>query len=112
MISESGVVIGRSRSILKQILGPVDRQNAREPLLKLFHRRRAHPRRHLRPRRAKFGRKHPKQGISALKTEAYFRERRDRGDLAAFAAWLEATVRMPRRYREMNMKTFETLKAE
>ena len=26
--------------------------------------------------------------VSALKTEAYFRERRERGDLAAFDDWL------------------------
>ena len=29
--------------------------------------------------------------VSALKTEAYFRERRERGELSAFDAWLEAT---------------------
>ena len=29
--------------------------------------------------------------ISALKTEAYFRERQARGDLAAFDTWLAAT---------------------
>jgi pyridoxine/pyridoxamine 5'-phosphate oxidase len=29
--------------------------------------------------------------ISALKTEAYFRERQARSDLAAFDAWLEAS---------------------
>lgn len=29
--------------------------------------------------------------VSALKTESYFRERRDRGDLAAFDTWLDAT---------------------
>jgi hypothetical protein len=29
--------------------------------------------------------------VSALKTEAYFRERQARGDLAAFDAWLEAS---------------------
>lgn len=29
--------------------------------------------------------------ISALKTEAYFRERRERGDLADFDAWLAAS---------------------
>jgi hypothetical protein len=29
--------------------------------------------------------------ISALKTEAYFRERQARGDLAAFDAWLDVS---------------------
>ncbi|TAN50521.1 MAG: hypothetical protein EPN21_08700 [Methylococcaceae bacterium] len=29
--------------------------------------------------------------VSALKTEAYFRERQSRGDLAAFDAWLAAS---------------------
>ena len=29
--------------------------------------------------------------ISALKTEAYFRERQARGELAAFDAWLDAS---------------------
>ena len=29
--------------------------------------------------------------VSALKTEAYFRERRERGDLADFDAWLAAS---------------------
>ncbi|MBK5913489.1 hypothetical protein [Rhodocyclus purpureus] len=29
--------------------------------------------------------------VSALKTEAYFRERQSRGDLSAFDAWLEAS---------------------
>ena len=29
--------------------------------------------------------------IASLKTEAYFRERRDRGDLADFDAWLAAS---------------------
>ena len=31
--------------------------------------------------------------VSALKTEAYFRERQGRGDLAAFDRWLEASPR-------------------
>jgi len=30
--------------------------------------------------------------VSALKTEAYFRERQAPGDLAAFAAWLAASL--------------------
>ncbi len=29
--------------------------------------------------------------VSALKTEAYFRERQNRGDLAGFDAWLDAS---------------------
>jgi len=29
--------------------------------------------------------------VSALKTEAYFRERREKADLAAFDAWLDAS---------------------
>lgn len=33
--------------------------------------------------------------VSALKTEAYFRERRERGDLTAFDAWLAASPEQP-----------------
>lgn len=33
--------------------------------------------------------------VSALKTEAYFRERQARGDLAAFDAWLAASPDVP-----------------
>ena len=33
--------------------------------------------------------------VSALKTEAYFRERRGRGDLADFDAWLDASPDVP-----------------
>jgi hypothetical protein len=33
--------------------------------------------------------------ISALKTEAYFRERRERADLANFDAWLDASPDVP-----------------
>lgn len=33
--------------------------------------------------------------ISALKTEAYFRERQARGDMAAFDAWLAASPETP-----------------
>ncbi|MGB4334131.1 MAG: hypothetical protein WBJ41_04740 [Chromatiaceae bacterium] len=33
--------------------------------------------------------------VSALKTEAYFRERQARGDLAAFDAWLAASPDAP-----------------
>jgi hypothetical protein len=33
--------------------------------------------------------------VSALKTEAYFRERRERADLADFDAWLEASPDEP-----------------
>lgn len=33
--------------------------------------------------------------LSALKTEAYFRERRHRADVAAFDAWLEAVPDVP-----------------
>ncbi len=33
--------------------------------------------------------------VSALKTEAYFRERQARGDLSAFDAWLAASADVP-----------------
>lgn len=33
--------------------------------------------------------------VSALKTEAYFRERRERADLANFDAWLDASPDAP-----------------
>ena len=33
--------------------------------------------------------------VSALKTEAYFRERRERGDIAAFDDWLMASPDTP-----------------
>jgi len=33
--------------------------------------------------------------VAALKTEAYFRERQARGDLAAFDAWLDASPGVP-----------------
>jgi hypothetical protein len=33
--------------------------------------------------------------VSALKTEAYFRERRARGDLSALDAWLDASPDQP-----------------
>lgn len=33
--------------------------------------------------------------VSALKTQDYFRERRERGDMAAFDAWLAASPDMP-----------------
>ncbi len=34
--------------------------------------------------------------VSALKTEAYFRERQARGDITAFDDWLDASPDKPR----------------